>query len=122
MWRLAMGNDLRPGPHIRGLPAEVHLGRRRPNHEEPAMDPILIVSADGHWGGPPSQYRDYIEREFVEDLDALTEKDQVWRDGSLTQRRFSTETLELIDPDRTVRSGGERGAWEGGRRLAEKDR
>jgi predicted TIM-barrel fold metal-dependent hydrolase len=85
------------------------------------VDRILIVSADGHWGGPPSQYRDYMEREFVDDLDALTEKDQAWRDGSLTQRRFSTETLELIDPEETVRSGGERGAWELDRRLKEMD-
>jgi predicted TIM-barrel fold metal-dependent hydrolase len=86
------------------------------------MDRILIVSADGHWGGPPSQYRDYMDREFLDDLDALTVKDQVWRDGSLTQRRFSTETLDLIDPEGTVRSGGERGGWDLDRRLEEMDR
>ncbi len=83
---------------------------------------ILIVSADGHWGGPPSMYRDYMDPEFREDLDALADKDLAWREGSLTQRRFSAETLELIDPDETVRSGGERGGWEVGRRLAEMDR
>lgn len=83
---------------------------------------ILIVSADGHWGGPPSMYRDYMDPEFRDDLDALVEKDLAWRDGSLTQRRFSAETLDLIDPDETVRSGGERGGWEIERRLAEMDR
>src|SRR5438270_6382425 len=84
--------------------------------------PLLIVSADGHWGGPPSMYRDYMDSEFRDDLDALVEKDQAWRDGSLTQRRFSPDTLDLIDPDQTVRSGGERGGWEVERRLAEMDR
>jgi predicted TIM-barrel fold metal-dependent hydrolase len=86
------------------------------------VDRMMIVSADGHWGGPPSEYREYIDSEFRDDLDALIEKDQAWRDGSLTQRRFSAETLELMDPDQTVRSGGERGAWELDRRLEEMDR
>ena len=40
----------------------------------------------------------------------------------MTQRRFSEDTLELIDSERTVRSGGERGAWELRRRLKEMDR
>jgi hypothetical protein len=41
--------------------------------------PLLIVSADGHWEGPPSMYRDYMDPEFRDDLDALVEKDQAWR-------------------------------------------
>jgi predicted TIM-barrel fold metal-dependent hydrolase len=84
--------------------------------------PLLIVSADGHWGGPPSMYRDYLDPDFRADLDALIEKDRIWREGSLTQRRFSADTLDLIDPDGTVRSGGESGAWDVTRRLAEMDR
>jgi predicted TIM-barrel fold metal-dependent hydrolase len=86
------------------------------------MDRLLLVSADGHWGGPPSMYRDYIEREFWDDLDALTPQDDAWRSHSLTQRRFSEETLELIDRDHAVRSGGELGAWQLERRLLEMDR
>ena len=39
------------------------------------MDRLMIVSADGHWGGPPSMYRDYIEKEYRDDLDALIPAD-----------------------------------------------
>lgn len=85
-------------------------------------DRLLVISADAHWGGPPSVYRDYIEREFRDDLDALTPEDEEWHTHSLTQRRFSDETLELIDPDGTIRSGGELGAWNLDRRLLEMDR
>jgi predicted TIM-barrel fold metal-dependent hydrolase len=83
---------------------------------------LMIVSADGHWGAPPAYYRDYMEREYLGDLEALIPGDAAWRAGSPTQRRFSAETLELIDPEGTVRSGGEEGGWELDRRLLEMDR
>jgi predicted TIM-barrel fold metal-dependent hydrolase len=67
-------------------------------------------------------YRDYIEEEYRDDLDALAPEDEEWHSHSLTQRRFSAETLELIDPDGAVRSGGEVGAWDLERRLVEMDR
>jgi predicted TIM-barrel fold metal-dependent hydrolase len=86
------------------------------------MDRLLVVSADGHWGGPPSMYREYIEEEYRDELDALAAEDEEWHRHSLTQRRFSPETLELIDPDGIVRSGGELGAWDLDRRLVEMDR
>lgn len=86
------------------------------------MDRILMVSADGHSGGPPEQYRDYIEKEYLEDLEALVEVDRFWRDNTPAQRRFSDETLDLIDRGDAIRGGGEFGAYELDRRLAELDR
>ncbi|MDO8363035.1 MAG: amidohydrolase family protein [Actinomycetota bacterium] len=85
------------------------------------MDRLTLISADGHWGGPPALYRDYIAPQYRDELDALTAEDVAWREGSLTQRRFSAETLDLIDADGRIRNGGERGAWELGPRLAELD-
>ena len=41
---------------------------------------LLMVSADGHAGGPPSVYRDDIEKEYLADLDALVAVDEEWRD------------------------------------------
>jgi predicted TIM-barrel fold metal-dependent hydrolase len=86
------------------------------------MDRLMVVSADGHWGAPVAVYRDYLDAEYREDLDALVAVDEAWRESSPTQRRFTSETLELIDPDGTVRSGGEVGGWELDRRLVELDR
>ena len=86
------------------------------------MGKLTIISADGHWGGPPSLYREYIEPQYREELDALADEDVAWRESSLTQRRFSAATLDLIDTDGRIRNGGERGAWELEPRLAELDR
>jgi predicted TIM-barrel fold metal-dependent hydrolase len=86
------------------------------------MDRLLVISADGHWGGPPSMYLDYIEPQYRDELAALGEEDQTWRDNALTQRRFSAETLDLIDGDGRIRNGGELGAWDAAARLAEMDR
>lgn len=86
------------------------------------MERLLLVSADAHWGAPAAAYREYIEREYLDDLDALRAHDEAWRAHSLTQRRFSEETLELIDTEGAVRSGGEVGAWDLDRRLVEMDR
>jgi predicted TIM-barrel fold metal-dependent hydrolase len=83
---------------------------------------LRVISADGHWGGPPRLYRDYIDPQYRTELDALTAEDDAWRESSLTQRRFAPETLELIDGDRRIRDGGEWGAWQLGPRLAELDR
>jgi predicted TIM-barrel fold metal-dependent hydrolase len=83
---------------------------------------IVLVSADGHAGAPISAYRDYIEKRFVADIDALIPADEDWRDHAISQSRFGTAVLDLIDRDDAIRSGGELGAWDVGRRLAELDR
>src|ERR1700689_737209 len=86
------------------------------------MDKMLIVSADGHAGAPPDAYLDYIEEEYREDLMALGEIDRSWRDSAPTQRRYSDETLDLVDRGEAIRGGGEFGAYELDRRLKELDR
>lgn len=85
-------------------------------------DRLLIVSADGHAGGPPEMYRPYLESRFHDELDRLVADDELWERGAITQSRFTPETLELIDPDEAIRSGGERGAYDFERRLRELDR
>lgn len=83
---------------------------------------LVVVSADGHAGGPPELYREYLETEHHDALDALVEVDREWRDQAISQRRFSAQTLDLIDRGGAIRGGGELGAWELDRRLAELDR
>jgi predicted TIM-barrel fold metal-dependent hydrolase len=86
------------------------------------MDRILIFSADGHSGCHPDVYRDYIEERYLEDLDRLIAENDDWVAGGISQARFSPETLELIDEQEAIRSGGELGAWDFDRRLQELDR
>jgi predicted TIM-barrel fold metal-dependent hydrolase len=86
------------------------------------MDRVLVVSADGHWGGPPEIYRDYLEARYHESLDVLVAVDREWHDTSICMKRFTDETLDLIDRGGAIRGGGEYGAWELDRRLPELDR
>lgn len=86
------------------------------------MDRILLVSADGHSGGPPEVYRDYLEARYQPDLEALIAVDREWRANSIMMSRFTSETLDVIDRDGAIRGDGELGAWEMDRRLVELDR
>ena len=72
------------------------------------LDPMLLVSADGHWGAPIADYVDYIDPEYRDDMLALVPLDENWRSTSLSQRRFSDETLDLIDGDSRVRAAATR--------------
>jgi predicted TIM-barrel fold metal-dependent hydrolase len=85
-------------------------------------DRVLLVSADGHWGAPPEAYREYLDAKYHEALDGLVAVNQQWHDGSICMNRFTPETLDLIDRDDAIRGGGEYGAWELDRRIAELDR
>src|SRR5258705_526192 len=49
------------------------------------MDRMLLVSADGHSGGPPELYRDYLEERYHPELDALIEVDRQWRARPIPQ-------------------------------------
>jgi len=85
-------------------------------------DKVLIVSADGHFGAPPEAYLDYIEPAYRDDLLELVQVDRSWRDSTPTQHRYRESTLDLIDRGDAIRGGGELGAYEVDRRLAELDR
>jgi len=85
-------------------------------------DRLMVISADGHAGAPVEYYRDYLASEYHEALDALVAVDREWRDNAISLRRFSDTTLDLVDRGGAIRGGGEFGAWEMDRRLAEMDR
>jgi predicted TIM-barrel fold metal-dependent hydrolase len=85
------------------------------------VDRILVVSADGHAGALASEYRDYIEAEYVDDLVKVEEENEAFAAAGVSQRRYGEDTLEIMDPDHRIRNDGELGAWELDRRLAELD-
>jgi hypothetical protein len=46
-------------------------------------DRLLIVSADGHAGGPPELYRPYLESRYHHELDQLIADNDVWVRGAI---------------------------------------
>jgi predicted TIM-barrel fold metal-dependent hydrolase len=92
------------------------------NDDEPTVRRVLIASSDAHAGMPESAYREYFERAHWEALDELVRGDAEAIDTMIEATRFSGEVLEVIDRDRAIRSGGERGAWDVDTRLREMDR
>ncbi len=82
----------------------------------------MIVSADGHAAPHPETYRPYLPKRYHADLDGLVVENEEWRGFTPTRRSYSDETLELIDTDMSIRSGGLEGVYDVGRRLKEMDR
>jgi predicted TIM-barrel fold metal-dependent hydrolase len=86
------------------------------------MERMILVSADGHTGGPPEVYADYIDPEYRGALDDLGKENEEWVAMGISQDRFTKEKVALIDPDGAIDSGGLLGAWDMDRRVKELDR
>ncbi|WP_261569725.1 amidohydrolase family protein [Frankia gtarii] len=82
---------------------------------------LILVSADGHTGAPPQAYHDYIEPEFLGDLDRLSAENDEWLSVVITAGGSSEETLKVIDGREAIRTGGELGAFDLERRVRELD-
>jgi predicted TIM-barrel fold metal-dependent hydrolase len=87
------------------------------------MDPLLIVSGDGHMGAEPETYRPYFDPQY-RGLIADLEADNKWfTDVSFSIRPpLADDVMEAVDPDRRMRTGGSRGAFDIKRRMQELDR
>jgi predicted TIM-barrel fold metal-dependent hydrolase len=86
------------------------------------VDRMIVVSADGHAGPPPEDYGTHLEKNYHDALDELIAENNDFLEVTISQRKFNDDTLDLIDRDDAIRSGGELGAWDIHRRLAELDR
>ena len=86
------------------------------------MDRLLIVSADGHAGGRPEDYRDYIDPAYRDSLSALEAENQKFLQFTTLSRELDPAVLELVDDQNAIRGGGEDGGFDFARRIAELDR
>lgn len=85
-----------------------------------AVEPLLIVSSDGHITPPPAAVGDYLEARYREPwLAQYHEENEEWLSG-LSYLVFSDDVLELIDKEHRIRTQGDLG-WEFERRLREMD-
>ena len=85
-------------------------------------DKVIIISADGHCGGPPEGYRDYLDPKYRDLLQtALQPEHDVWVKLVPTHTSVSPEILEFSDPDRNIRDGGEASSWDWDLRLKQLD-
>jgi predicted TIM-barrel fold metal-dependent hydrolase len=90
-------------------------------------DRVLIVSTDGHVGPTPELVRPYFESGFQSDFaDALArlreENAHYVALSGLFALSEAPEVRALIDADGAISSGGETGAYDPARRVAEMDR
>lgn len=87
------------------------------------MEPLLIVSGDGHLGAQPETYRPYLEARFRDAIADLEKENKWFQDVRYILRPNSDQaTLDAVDPDGVMRGGGDEGAWDVKRRMAELDR
>ena len=95
-----------------------------------AVSRLTIISADGHCGAKPEDYRPYLERKYWPALDELKLEDEEWSDGlDFTHSKIragsrvepDSQILEVIDERGAIRGGGRLGAWDFSRRLKELD-
>jgi predicted TIM-barrel fold metal-dependent hydrolase len=89
-------------------------------------DNIILVSADGHGGGRPEDYRPYMDTLALEHFDDFLEDNADYLEGMtrLTSPigAFSPARLAVIDRDDAYGSGGADATWDLERRLQEMDR
>jgi len=88
---------------------------------EGPMKPIVLVSADGHAGGPIEAYRDYIEAHSPGTYERLKVENDLYVDVTSRFTKMSEETYEIIDERGTLRGGGVQAVLDARKRLAEID-
>lgn len=85
------------------------------------MERLILVSADGHAGPLPEDYRPYLDSVLLEHYDQLVHDHHRYVDTLYGLVHYSAETIERIDDRNAIRSGGTTGAWDVARRLKEMD-
>jgi len=87
------------------------------------MERLIIVSADGHLGAQPETYREYLEPAFRASLADLERDNRWFLDAQKSLRpTLPADMLEAVDSQYALRSGGEQGGFDIGRRMRELDR
>jgi predicted TIM-barrel fold metal-dependent hydrolase len=88
-------------------------------------EPLIIVSSDGHTGGPPELYTDYIEERFRPELEGLKAENDLWVETTQSAGGWCNmrpaDVLDVIDERDAIRTDGELGAWDMDRRIKELD-
>jgi predicted TIM-barrel fold metal-dependent hydrolase len=85
------------------------------------MERLVLVSADGHAGPLPEDYRPYLDRIALEHFDGFVEDHRRWVESLYGICHYSDETIATIDDRNAIRTGGTTGAWDVTRRLKEMD-
>ena len=86
------------------------------------MSRLILVSVDSHASAPLPAYRPYLEAKYHAALDEQIAAEQASLDRYHQIDSHDAETLEAIDEERAIRSGGRDGAHDPKRRLQEMDR
>jgi predicted TIM-barrel fold metal-dependent hydrolase len=83
------------------------------------MNPLVMVSADGHAAARPDTYLPYL------DLRYRDRSEDLWADFIQGMRQSDSDnaaTLDVVDPNHAVRTRGRNGGFDLARRMRELDR
>jgi predicted TIM-barrel fold metal-dependent hydrolase len=88
------------------------------------MDPLIIVSADGHASMPPKLWSEYLESKYHYLLPQLVAENRLYNDTMqlLNDGALPPDQADAWDPEHHHRSGGWKGLWDLDVRLAQMDR
>jgi predicted TIM-barrel fold metal-dependent hydrolase len=88
------------------------------------MDPLIIVSADGHASMPPTLWREYLESKYHYLLPQLTAENRLYNDTMyvLNDMALPPDKADVWDAEGEHRAGGWKGLWDLDVRLAQMDR
>ena len=92
-----------------------------PRAGELSVEPLLIVSADGHAGAPIDAYEPYLDAKHAAALAELREENELYRKLVTRPLQPTDEALDVFDRRGAVRAGGTDGAWDVDVRLRELD-
>src|SRR4029079_5552929 len=88
------------------------------------MDPLIIVSADGHASMPPRLWSEYLESKYHYLLPQLVAENRLYNDTMqlLNDGALRPAQSDVWDPEHEHRAGGYKGLWDLDVRLAQMDR
>jgi predicted TIM-barrel fold metal-dependent hydrolase len=86
------------------------------------MDRLTLVSGDSHACVPAELWEEYIESSYHHLIPELVEDNERYTAVGRLFAEYPPETLEIVDDQEAIRSGGITGLWDPQRRLQEMDR
>src|SRR5262249_48065076 len=102
-----VGRPEGPGRRVRPDTPAVVKGER-------AMDPVIIVSADGHGSMPPELWPEYLDKKYHYLLPQLVAENKLYNETMwlLNDMQLSPDNFDLFDADGVYQAKAWQGLWD----------
>lgn len=85
------------------------------------MDPLIIVSCDGHVGGPVEEYREYLDPKYHDLMPELIADEKLLQGLEEMFVNIVPDRLDYVDDRKRIQTGGLSSGYDVERRLEELD-